>query len=128
MSMSSTGGRGLFAHADEINMPLFICIGLLGMVGVLVLYSVAGGDMSPWAWRHGVRVPIGGQLVPIGTDGYALMCDESDEGSPDQHQQNSFQKVRGSKCLRSARATDLEVDPRSIDQNAPSKKTSKSGV
>ena len=56
MTMSSTGGRGLFAHADEINMPLFICIGLLGMVGVLVLYSVAGGDMSPWAWRHGVRV------------------------------------------------------------------------
>ena len=28
-------------------------------------------------WRDGARVPIGGQLVPIGTDGYALMCDES---------------------------------------------------
>ena len=28
-------------------------------------------------WRDGVRVPIGGQLVRIGSDGYALMCDES---------------------------------------------------
>ena len=28
-------------------------------------------------WRDGMRVPVGGQLVPIGTDGYALMCDES---------------------------------------------------
>lgn len=28
------------------------------------------------AWRDGVRVPIGGQLVPIGTDGHAIMRDE----------------------------------------------------
>ena len=40
-------------------MPLVICTILLGMVGVLVLYSVAGGDFSPWAWRHAVRLLVG---------------------------------------------------------------------
>ncbi len=50
---------GIFAHAEELHKPLFICIGLLGFVGVLALYSVAGGDFSPWAWRHAVRVSVG---------------------------------------------------------------------
>ena len=57
MSMQSSAGRGgIFGHIDEVNKPLFICVTLLGMIGVLVLYSVAGGDFSPWAWRHGLRV------------------------------------------------------------------------
>ena len=57
MSMQSSAGRGgIFGHIDEVNRPLFICVTLLGMIGVLVLYSVAGGDFSPWAWRHGLRV------------------------------------------------------------------------
>lgn len=49
-------GGGLFGHAGDIHLPLFFCVGLLGFIGVLVLYSVAGGDISPWAWRHAVRV------------------------------------------------------------------------
>lgn len=56
MSMQSAARGGIFAYIDEINRPLFLCVTLLGMIGVLVLYSVAGGDFSPWAWRHGLRV------------------------------------------------------------------------
>ncbi len=31
--------------------------------GVVSLYSVAGGDFSPWADRHGVRLALGGVMI-----------------------------------------------------------------
>lgn len=60
MSYQARSGRfGQLVSLDMLNMPLVICTILLGMVGVLVLYSVAGGDFSPWAWRHAVRLVVG---------------------------------------------------------------------
>jgi rod shape determining protein RodA len=50
---------GWLEYFNDMHKPLFICVGLLGLIGVMVLYSVAGGDFSPWAWRHGIRI-IGG--------------------------------------------------------------------
>ena len=65
MSMYSSGNGGLLGHMSEVHKPLFICITLLGMVGFMVLYSVAGGDFSPWAWRHGLRVVVALAMVYI---------------------------------------------------------------
>lgn len=56
---------GILVPFDELHKPLLVCVVLLGMVGVLVLYSVAGGDMSPWAWRHGVRLGLGLGLMYV---------------------------------------------------------------
>lgn len=56
---------GLLEHFEDMHKPLFICVGLLGMIGVMVLYSVAGGDFSPWAWRHGVRILGGLGLIYV---------------------------------------------------------------
>mgnify|MGYP006093209917 FL=1 len=56
---SQTNRASLLEHFGDIHKPLFFCVSLLGMIGVMVLYSVAGGDFSPWAWRHGVRI-LGG--------------------------------------------------------------------
>ncbi len=32
---------------------------LIGLVGYAMLYSAAGGDHEPWAWRHAVRLAFG---------------------------------------------------------------------
>ena len=67
MSQFAAQGQrgGILVPFEELNKPLLICIALLGFVGVLVLYSVAGGDMSPWAWRHGVRLILGFGLMYV---------------------------------------------------------------
>lgn len=67
MSQFSAQGQrsGILVPFEELYMPLIVCIGLMGLVGVLVLYSVAGGDMSPWAWRHGVRLLLGFALMYV---------------------------------------------------------------
>lgn len=66
MSQFSTQtGRGYFVPLEELNRPLLMCLVLLGLIGVLVLYSVSGGDMSPWAWRHGVRLIAGFGLMYV---------------------------------------------------------------
>ena len=60
MSYQARGGRlSQLVSLDTLNMPLIICTSLLGLVGVLVLYSIAGGDFSPWGWRHGLRLIVG---------------------------------------------------------------------
>ncbi len=56
---SRGGGLSQLIPLDALNMPLIICTGLLGLIGVLLLYSIAGGDFSPWGWRHGLRLIIG---------------------------------------------------------------------
>lgn len=65
MSMYNSGNAGMLALAGELHKPLFICVALLGMVGFMVLYSVAGGDISPWAWRHGLRVVVALAMVYV---------------------------------------------------------------
>jgi len=64
MSYQARSGRlGQLVPLDMLNMPLIICTILLGLVGVLVLYSIAGGDFSPWGWRHGLRLVVGLALM-----------------------------------------------------------------
>ena len=54
------GGRdALGKFWRDIYWPLIGGVVLLGLIGIAVLYSVAGSDMSPWAWRHGVRLLLG---------------------------------------------------------------------
>lgn len=43
----------------EINWAFVLLIILVGMVGIGMLYSVAGGDWQPWAIRHATRFGIG---------------------------------------------------------------------
>ena len=53
MSYQARSGRmGQLVSIGLLNMPLIVITLLLGLIGVMVLYSVAGGDFSPWAWRH----------------------------------------------------------------------------
>ncbi len=43
----------------DVFWPLVMSVLLLGFAGVLLQYSVAGGDFSPWAWRHAARLMFG---------------------------------------------------------------------
>ena len=63
--MSQIRQAGILVPFEELHKPLLVCVALMGLVGVLVLYSVAGGDMSPWAWRHGARLILGFGLMYI---------------------------------------------------------------
>lgn len=44
---------------------MLLVIGLIGMVGVLALYSAAHGSWRPWAMMHGIRIGIGFILMLI---------------------------------------------------------------
>ena len=57
MTIQSNGHRGLFTL--DVHFPLVIAVLTLGLAGVVLLYSVAGGDFSPWAWRHATRLLAG---------------------------------------------------------------------
>ena len=60
MSYQARSGRIVqLVSIGLLNMPLIIITLLLGLIGVMVLYSVAGGDFSPWAWRHASRLAVG---------------------------------------------------------------------
>ena len=43
----------------EINWAFVLLVALIGAIGVGMLYSVAGGDWSPWALRHAGRFALG---------------------------------------------------------------------
>jgi rod shape determining protein RodA len=43
----------------RLHWPFVALVTLIGVVGYLVLYSAAGGEHAPWAWRHGVRLVVG---------------------------------------------------------------------
>ncbi len=49
----------------EINWSLVLLLGLLGVAGVAMLYSLAGADWNPWAVRHALRLGVGftGMLI-----------------------------------------------------------------
>ena len=57
MTMQSNGHRGLFTL--DVHFPLVIAVLTLCLAGVVLLYSVAVGDFSPWAWRHATRLLAG---------------------------------------------------------------------
>ncbi|MGB1551094.1 MAG: FtsW/RodA/SpoVE family cell cycle protein, partial [Parvibaculales bacterium] len=60
MSYQSRSGRmGQLVSIGTLNMPMILMTLILGLIGVMVLYSVAGGDFSPWAWRHATRLALG---------------------------------------------------------------------
>ena len=45
-------GSILFSKLSKLNFLIIFCIILLGCVGVLSLYSAAGGYWDPWAKTH----------------------------------------------------------------------------
>lgn len=47
--------RGLRAKLFELNWAFVLLIVLTGCIGILMLYSVAGGNWDPWAIRHATR-------------------------------------------------------------------------
>lgn len=60
MSYQSRSGRtGQLVSIGTLNMPMILMTLIIGLIGVMVLYSVAGGDFSPWAWRHATRLALG---------------------------------------------------------------------
>ena len=44
---------------------MLLVVGLIGMVGVLALYSAAHGAWRPWAMMHGIRLGIGFILMLV---------------------------------------------------------------
>lgn len=47
--------RGIKERFQRINWFLILLLSLLAGAGVATLYSVAGGNWTPWAMKHGVR-------------------------------------------------------------------------
>ncbi|MGF1560600.1 MAG: rod shape-determining protein RodA [Geminicoccaceae bacterium] len=43
----------------NVSWPFVIIVVLLAVVGYGMLYSAAGGEHSPWAWRHAMRFAVG---------------------------------------------------------------------
>ena len=57
----------LQALVRRLPWVMILTITMLGAVGVLALYSAGGGDWSPWAWKHLVRLAVGfGLMVVVG--------------------------------------------------------------
>ena len=59
----------MFARFDitdtmrALHRPLIIAVGLLSIIGVGTLYSVADSSFAPWSWRHGMRLGLGFALM-----------------------------------------------------------------
>jgi len=49
----------------ELHWPLVSLVLVIGLLGYGVLYSAAGGDHAPWAWRHGLRLGVGMVLMIV---------------------------------------------------------------
>jgi len=62
MAMAETAPAwrgGLWAKLLRLNWPLALLTVATALVGVLMLYSVAGGSWRPWAAQQGVRFGVG---------------------------------------------------------------------
>jgi rod shape determining protein RodA len=46
-----------------LNWPFVLVVALVALVGYGMLYSAAGGEHEPWAWRHGLRFCCGLALM-----------------------------------------------------------------
>jgi len=42
-----------------LHWPFVSLVLLVGLIGYVVLYSAAGGEHGPWAWRHALRLGLG---------------------------------------------------------------------
>lgn len=51
--------QGLFARLNQFNWGLVLLVCAITAVGVISLYSAAGGSFSPWASRHIMRFGLG---------------------------------------------------------------------
>ncbi|MGF1543862.1 MAG: rod shape-determining protein RodA [Parvularculaceae bacterium] len=47
--------RGVVEHLARLHWPLIVMLALIAGLGVLTLYSVAGGSWRPWAINHAIR-------------------------------------------------------------------------
>ena len=47
----------------KINWLIIFCLTFLGFIGVISLYSAAGGNWDPWAKNHLIRLLFGGILM-----------------------------------------------------------------
>jgi len=62
MSLASTNaprGNGLLAKLLRVNWALVLLVGAIACIGFLMLYSVAGGSLEPWAGRQIARFGVG---------------------------------------------------------------------
>ena len=62
---ASTRPSGLVAKLYEINWLLPVLTGLLGLVGVLMIYAATGGVWGDGAYQHFMRIGFAG-LIMIG--------------------------------------------------------------
>lgn len=51
--------HGVFSRVKDINWGLIILIGAIASVGFAALYSAAGGDIHPWAYKQMIRFGLG---------------------------------------------------------------------
>lgn len=49
----------LISIFGNVNWTIFILVTILGLMGVMILYSAAGGQFTPWAEQHALRLGIG---------------------------------------------------------------------
>ncbi len=47
----------------DLNWGLVLLLTMMAAVGILMLYSVADGNLEPWAWRHAVRFGAGAAIM-----------------------------------------------------------------
>lgn len=53
------GSKSLRARMLHFNLVIFMCVVSLGVIGILMQYSAAGGEMMPWAKPHLIKYMIG---------------------------------------------------------------------
>ncbi|RMF11336.1 MAG: rod shape-determining protein RodA [Alphaproteobacteria bacterium] len=58
-AISLKGKRGLFTKFGELNWFVVLLITAIACVGFVMLYSVAGGSIEPWASRQMIRFAVG---------------------------------------------------------------------
>ena len=54
-----------FAKLLDLHWPLLLGIVAISSIGFLMLYSVAGGSLEPWAMRQIVRFGVGLAILII---------------------------------------------------------------
>lgn len=48
--------KNVFQRLASLNWGIILATALIGATGVMMLYSVAGGDWEPWASQHSIRL------------------------------------------------------------------------
>lgn len=63
--ISASPSGGMLPVLAKIPWVMLAIVMTLGGIGVLALYSAAGGDWYPWAWKHLIRLCIGVVLMVV---------------------------------------------------------------